>query len=84
MSEIQHVLTSFNAEGSETHENVMSHDVTTSDGLFPFRAPIFTNSRHCNANNVIVTMLVQQSLHNTIHIQSYRGTARSYSVNGTF
>lgn len=40
-------LTSLTAVESETQENVMSHDCKTSDGQFPFKAPAFTNSRHC-------------------------------------
>lgn len=39
-------LTSLTAVVSATQENVMSHDWTTSAGLFPLNAPDLTKSLH--------------------------------------
>lgn len=40
------ILTSLTAVVSATQENVMSHDWTTSAGLFPLNAPDLTKSLH--------------------------------------
>lgn len=40
------VLTSLTAVESATQEKVISHDWTTSAGLFPLNAPDLTKSRH--------------------------------------
>ena len=56
-------LTSFSAVGSDTHENVMSHCATTSAGLFPFRAPSFTNSRHCKDKKLHACNSCMQKVH---------------------